>query len=176
MAHSKKIPHKLQKKLKGIKLLILDVDGVLTDGHLMWIKPQGWTRRYHVLDGYGIKLLMSLGIPVAVMSGGESEELKARMDVLKIPYVFLGNEDKESSLEKLLAETGLKDTQCAYIADELFDIPVLKRVGFSASPPHAVRAVQKAVDYVTKTEGGRGAVREVIDMIRRAQKLGPGLD
>lgn len=171
-----KVPPKLKNRLKKIKMLVLDVDGILTDGSIQWIKGQGWTRTYSVIDGYGIKLIQQCGIPVAIMSGGLSEELQERIKVLKIEHSYLGNEDKLQSLEKLTAVTGIPAEAMAYVADELFDIPVLERVGFAATVPHAQPPVKKICHYVTKNPGGKGAVREVIELIRHAQKLGPHLE
>jgi len=168
-----KIPAKLKSKLKKIKCLILDVDGVLTDGRVFFIKGQGWTRLYHIQDGYGIRLLLKAGFPVAIFSGGKSEELEERIKFLGIEHAYLGNENKLIALEDLKKKLGLKEDQLAFIGDELFDIPVLKRVGLAVTVPHAVEEVAKASDYVTKTEGGKGAVREIIEMLRSIHKI-PG--
>jgi 3-deoxy-D-manno-octulosonate 8-phosphate phosphatase (KDO 8-P phosphatase) len=166
----------LQARLKKLKILILDVDGVMTDGRVFWLNGHGWTRHFHVQDGYGLKLLMKAGIQVAVISGGESEDVRTRMKFLGIEHVFLGDEDKAKALDKILAATGLSSDQMAFMGDDLFDIPVLERVGFSATVPHAVEAVKRRVHYVTQAQGGWGAVREVADAIRKAQGLGPYLE
>lgn len=165
----------IQARLKKIKLLILDVDGVMTDGRIFWLDGHDWTRHFHVQDGYGLKLLMKCGIQVAIISGGDSRDVRARMEFLKINYVFLGDEDKVKALEKIITATGLTTDQMAFMGDDLFDIPVIDRVGFSASVPHAVDPVKARVHYVTETHGGWGAVREVADAIRKAQNLGPYL-
>jgi 3-deoxy-D-manno-octulosonate 8-phosphate phosphatase (KDO 8-P phosphatase) len=166
----------LQEKLKKLKILILDVDGVMTDGRVFWLDGHGWTRHFHVQDGYGLKLLMKHGVQVAVISGGESEDVRTRMKFLKIEHVFLGDEDKLKALEKIVAATGLAVEQMAFMGDDLFDIPVLERVGFSATVPHAVEQVKRRVHYVTQAQGGWGAVREIADAIRKAQGLGPYLE
>lgn len=166
----------LQERLRKLKILILDVDGVMTDGRVFWLDGHGWTRHFHVQDGYGLKLLMNAGIQVAVISGGESEDVRTRMKFLKIEHVFLGDEDKVKALDKIIAATGLSPEQMAFMGDDLFDIPVLERVGFSATVPHAVEAVKRRVHYVTQTQGGWGAVREVADAIRKSQGLGPYLE
>lgn len=158
----------MQSKLKKIKLLILDVDGVMTDGRIFWLDGHGWTRFFHIKDGYGLKILMKAGISVAVISGGDSKDVRTRMEFLKIPHVFLGDEDKIKALDKIVEATGLKDEQMAFMGDDLFDIPVLKRVGFSATVPHAVDEVKEVVHYITETQGGWGAVREIADAIRKA--------
>ncbi len=166
----------IQARLKKIKLLILDVDGVMTDGRVFWLDGHGWTRHFHVKDGYGLKVLMNHGVQVAVISGGESEDVRMRMKFLKIEHVFLGDEDKVKALDKILAATGLSTEQMAFMGDDLFDIPVIERVGFSATVPHAVDEVKARVHYITQTQGGWGAVREIADAIRKAQGLGPYLD
>lgn len=165
----------LQARLKKIRLLILDVDGVMTDGRVFWLDGHGWTRHFHVKDGYGLKLLMNHGVNIAVISGGESEDVRMRMNFLKIEHVFLGDEDKIKALNKIVQATGLSTEQMAFMGDDLFDIPVIEKVGFSATVPHAVDAVKARVHYVTQTPGGWGAVREVADAIRLAQGLGPYL-
>ncbi|NDD91079.1 HAD-IIIA family hydrolase [bacterium] len=166
----------LRAKLKKIKILILDVDGVMTDGRVFWLDGHGWTRHFHVKDGYGLKVLMKHGIQVAIISGGESEDVRTRMKFLKIEHVFLGDEDKLKALEKIQTATGLSLEEMAFMGDDLFDIPVIERVGFSATVPHAVEAVKARAHYVTQTQGGWGAVREIADAIRHAQGLGPYLD
>lgn len=166
----------IQARLKKIKILILDVDGVMTDGRIHWVKDQGWIRHFHTKDGYGLKLLMKAGIQVAVISGGDSEDVRTRMKFLNIPYVFLGDEDKLKALDKIIASTGFLTEQMAFMGDELFDIPIMEKVGFSATVPHAVDPVKARAHYVTESLGGWGAVREVADAIRKSQGLGPYLN
>lgn len=161
----------IQARLKKIKIFILDVDGVLTDGRLFWVETQGWTRYFNIKDGYGLKLLMQAGIQVAVISGGDSKDVRARMEFLKIPYVFLGDEEKMKALEKIRVATGFTFEQMAFMGDDLFDIPVIERVGFSATVPHAVEEVKAKANYITETHGGWGAVREIADAIRKAQGI-----
>jgi 3-deoxy-D-manno-octulosonate 8-phosphate phosphatase (KDO 8-P phosphatase) len=165
----------IQARLKKIRLLILDIDGVMTDGRIHWLDGHGWVRYFHTKDGYGLKVLMKCGIDVAVISGGDSKDVRTRMEFLKIKHVFLGDEDKLKALDKIVEATGLTTEQMAFMGDELFDIPVIERVGFSATVPHAVDPVKARVHYVTETPGGWGAVREIADAIRKAQGLGPYL-
>jgi 3-deoxy-D-manno-octulosonate 8-phosphate phosphatase (KDO 8-P phosphatase) len=165
----------IQERLQRIKLLILDIDGVMTDGRIFWQDSQGWTRHFHIKDGYGLKVLMKCGIQVAVISGGDSKDVRVRMEFLKIQHVFLGDEDKLKALDKIVEATGLKLEQMAFMGDDLFDIPVLEKVGFSATVPHAVDPVKARAHYVTDTPGGWGAVREIADAIRKSQGLGPYL-
>jgi 3-deoxy-D-manno-octulosonate 8-phosphate phosphatase (KDO 8-P phosphatase) len=145
----------------------------MTDGRIFWLDGHGWTRHFHIHDGYGLKLLMKCGIEIAVISGGESEDVRKRMEFLKIPYVFLGDEDKLKALEKIRDATGLEYERMAFMGDDLFDLPVLERVGFSATVPQAVPQVRERVHYITEASAGWGAVREVADAIRKAQGHGP---
>lgn len=163
----------IQARLKKIKILILDVDGVLTDGRIFWLDGHGWTRYFHIKDGYGLKLLMKSGIQVAIISGGDSKDVRMRMEFLNIDHVFLGDEDKLKALDKIAESTGLSLDQMAFMGDDLFDIPVIEKVGFSATVPHAVEAVKGRVHYVSEAHGGWGAVREVADAIRKSQGFGP---
>ena len=165
----------LQGRLKKLKILILDVDGVMTDGRIFWLEGHGWTRYFHIKDGYGLKLLMKAGIQVAVISGGDSKDVRTRMEFLKINHVFLGDEDKLKALEKIQKATGLAYDEMSFMGDDLFDIPVMEKVGFSATVPHAVEVVKTRAHYVTESFGGWGAVREVADAIRKCQGLGPYL-
>ena len=164
-----------QARLKKIKILILDVDGVLTDGRVFWLDGHGWTRHFHVKDGYGMKLLMAGGVDVGIISGGDSKDVRTRMEFLKIKHMFLGDENKIIAFEKIKATTGHEYDEMAFMGDELFDIPVLEKVGFSATVPHAPVEVKERVHYVCDTPGGWGAVREVIDAIRKTQGIGPYL-
>ncbi len=168
-----KLADRFREQLKKIKLLILDVDGVMTDGRVFWLEGHGWSRHFHIKDGYGIKVLMKGGVDVAIISGGDSKDVRTRMEFLKIKHVYLGDEDKLKALAKITEATGLRHDQMAFMGDDLYDIPVLDAVGFSASVPHAVEEVKARVDYVTTADGGWGAVREVADAIRAAQGLGP---
>src|SRR5271168_2211918 len=107
----------LQARLKKIRILILDVDGVMTDGRIFWLDGHGWTRHFHVKDGFGLKVLMKCGIQVAVISGGDSQDVRQRMQVLNISHVFLGDEDKLKALNELVNLTGLSLDQMAFIGD-----------------------------------------------------------
>jgi 3-deoxy-D-manno-octulosonate 8-phosphate phosphatase (KDO 8-P phosphatase) len=163
----------IQNRLKKIKLLILDVDGIMTDGRIFWLDGHGWTRHFHVRDGYGLKLLMKAGIQVAIISGGDSKDVRIRMEFLKIPYIFLGDEDKLKALDKITEATKFSHDEMAFMGDDIYDIPVLEKVGFSATVSTAVDPVKSRVHYITQAEGGWGAVREIADAIRKSQRLGP---
>ncbi len=160
-----------QEKLKNIKLLLLDVDGILTDAKIFYVHGQGWTRSYCIYDGYGIRLLQKLGVPVGVISGGQSDELKERLKVLGIQHFVIGSEDKLKSLEEIVAKTNIPYQNICFMGDELFDIPALEKVGLAITVPNAMLEVQEMVHWITSKSGGDGAVREVIDGIRKAQNL-----
>ncbi len=159
----------LAKALRGIKVLILDIDGVLTDGRIFYTEPAGWGASYSVVDGFGIKLLLRNGIHVCFISAGNFLSHKKRAEILGIQHAYFGDENKLHALDKILKDLGVKQAECAYVGDELFDIPVLERVGFSAAPPHSTKKVLDVVHYVTKKPGGDGAVREICDAILRSQ-------
>lgn len=158
----------LNKKLRKIRMLALDIDGVLTDGRVWYVEGTGWTRSFSVKDGYGLKLLQKAGLEIAFISGGDSKSVRERAQFLGIKHVYLGDENKLIALEKIVKSTGLTEDQIAFVGDELFDIPVLERVGFSATVPAAVPEVKEVVDYIAKEPGGLGAVREIADLIRKA--------
>ncbi len=162
---------KFAKKLKNIKLLALDVDGTLTDNRV-WMTDSGeWRRAFSIQDGYGLVRLKEAGLELALMTGSKARDIDERARILGVKYYHPGNIDKLSALQSILRESGLRAEQVAYMGDDLFDIPVLKQVGFSATAPEALPAVFKVVDYVTKRSAGQGSVREVCEMILAAKKL-----
>ena len=146
-------------------MLVLDVDGVLTDTRLFYVPNWGWTRLYSVRDGIGIRALLKAGFKVAIITAGQSQDVVERVKLLGIPHAYYGNEDKIVEFEKLLAATGLRDDQVAYVGDDKPDMPILKRVGFAATVPDAIPQVKKLAHYVTAVRGGDGATREVADAI-----------
>lgn len=163
---------KFQAKLSKIKVCIFDIDGILTDGKIGWEgEDVGFNRTTHALDGHGLKMLMEAGLKVGVISGGDSLGVRKRfIENLKLNFVFLGNEDKREAFKKVLA-MGFKDEEILYMADEFIDLPILRRVGFSATVPNASLEIQEAVDYITYREAGDACAREVIDILRYAQKI-----
>lgn len=170
----REVAKKLSAKLAPIKVALFDIDGVCTDGTIRFDgEEMGFNRSSHTHDGYGMKLLMTAGLKVGVISGGDSlGVVKRYKENLQLDYVFLGNEDKREAYKKILAE-GYKDQEILYMGDEFFDLPLLMRAGFSAAPPEASAEVKDRVDYVTYRAGGRGCVREVIELIRYAQGIIP---
>lgn len=163
---------KYREKLKKIKVCAFDVDGILTDGRIWWHGDEvGWNRISNVRDGYGLVLLKRLGFKVGVITGGNSYSVVKRFkENLQLDFVYKGNEDKRTAFRELLSE-GYKPEEILYMGDELFDIPLLKKAGFSATVPDASYDVHEVVDYITSCAPGNGAVREVIDMLRLAQNL-----
>jgi 3-deoxy-D-manno-octulosonate 8-phosphate phosphatase (KDO 8-P phosphatase) len=164
-------PLALREKFKKVKLLLLDSDGVLTDGSLTYLEKHGWIRTYNIYDGYGITLLQDLGIPVGIISGGDSKDLKERIKLLKIKHSVLGSKDKLKSLEKISKKTKIPFENICFVGDDLFDIPALEKVGLAITVPDAMPEVKAIVHYQTTRRGGSGAVREVTDAIRKIQNL-----
>jgi len=153
----------------GIRLMIFDVDGVLTDGRLYY-GPDGESLKiFNVLDGQGIKLLQQAGVAAAIISARQSSTLARRASDLGIRHLQQGVHDKRTAFEQLLAQTGLAAGQCGFIGDDVIDLPILLRAGFAASVPNAHAEVRSRVHYVTQAAGGHGAAREICDFILRAQ-------
>jgi len=169
------VDRELVEKMRRVRLLILDVDGVLTDGSIIYSDRGGEIKRFDVRDGHGIKLLMRGGIDVAIVTARESRVVATRARDLGIEMLFQGRKDKLACFNDILESTGLSAGETAFMGDDLVDIPVLRRVGFSASVPGAVAEVRERVDFVTKAPGGRGAVREICEMILKARGLWEGL-
>lgn len=163
---SKKI---FKSKLKKIKMILLDVDGVLTDGKIIMSSDGIEYKNFHAHDGYGILKAKRAGIIVGIVSGRTSEVVNKRADKLGIDIVCQGNEDKLSVFQEIKSKYNISEEETAFIGDDEFDIPLLKSVGFSAAPANAIGTVKKIVDYVTKVDGGNGVAREVIDLILKAK-------
>jgi 3-deoxy-D-manno-octulosonate 8-phosphate phosphatase (KDO 8-P phosphatase) len=157
------------EKLKPIKLLILDVDGVLTDGKILYNDRGEETKAFDVKDGHGIKLLMRSGTEVALITGRESEVVLHRARDLGIEQVYQKVTNKIEVYEKILKEKKLNDRNVGFIGDDLIDIPVLRRVGFSATVLDAIPEVKEVVDYTASRKGGEGAVREICELLLKAQ-------
>ena len=174
MSDLKKTDEDFQDKLKKIKVFLTDVDGVLTDGRVYWANNEiGFNRFFHISDGYGLKILMGGGLKVGVISGGESLGLIKRVKSLNLDFMKIGDEDKRQGYLEIVKECGVSDEEVLYMGDEFFDIPILRRVGFSACPPHAAMEVKAVCDYTTTRLCGEGCVREVVDMVRSAQNIIP---
>jgi 3-deoxy-D-manno-octulosonate 8-phosphate phosphatase (KDO 8-P phosphatase) len=165
---------KFEDKLKKIKVACFDLDGILTDSHVWWASEEvGFNRTFCIYDGYGMKLLMKAGIKVGVITGGNSVSVQKRTSQLGLDFCYAGNEDKREAFLDLLNRYNVKPEEVLYMGDELFDIPLLKKAGFSATVPAACEEVHEIVDYVTTRAGGKGCAREVIDLVRYAQNIVP---
>lgn len=158
-----------REKLKNIKLLLLDVDGVLTDGKIVYTDSGEQIKAFDVKDGHGLKLLMRSGAEVVLITGRESKVVLHRARDLGIQEVYQKVTNKIEIYEKILKEKNLEDIHVGFVGDDLIDIPVLKRVGFSAAVEDAIPEVKEIVDYVTSKKGGEGAVREVCELLLKSQ-------
>lgn len=159
------------EKAKAVKLLILDVDGVLTSGQLFYGSNDLDIRAFHVHDGLGIRLLQRAGVKVSVISAKKSPAVERRLKDLHIQDYYLGYEDKIPAYEKLKQTYSLTDDQIAYAGDDLPDLAILKRVGLGLTVAQAPDIMKQHVDYITKKKGGKGAVREICELILQAQGL-----
>lgn len=157
------------QKARKVKLFILDVDGVMTDGRIIFDEKGNEIKMFHVRDGHGIVLAHQAKLRSAILTGRASEVVTKRAAELGIELVFQKVYNKLEVFEAILKQTGLPSEEIAYIGDDVVDIPVLRRVGFSAAVADAVVEVKEVVDYVLEREGGKGAVREFIEFILKAQ-------
>lgn len=157
------------EKAKNIKLLILDVDGVLTDAKLFFDEQGKEYKAFNARDGLGIKLLQKSGIQVAVISGRASRPVALRMQMLGIDLVYLGQTDKGQAFKEIIAKAGCAPDQAAHVGDDLIDLPVLIQVGLAIAVQDASELILPYVDWQTRLPGGQGAVREVCDFILLAQ-------
>ncbi|MCK4294918.1 MAG: HAD-IIIA family hydrolase [Planctomycetes bacterium] len=161
--------------LSAIKLLAMDVDGVLTDGTIVVNADGTETKLFNVLDGHGIRLWQRTGLKVALLSGRASGPTKHRAEQLQIEYVFEDCHYKLPVFEEFLDRLGLSPENAAYIGDDLPDLPVIRYVGFGVAVANAVDEVKEYADYVTSRPGGSGAVREVIEHILKETGKWPEL-
>ncbi|WP_150539792.1 KdsC family phosphatase [Actinobacillus vicugnae] len=155
--------------LTQIKLIITDVDGVLTDGGLYYSAEGEAMKRFHVHDGLGIKMLMACGIQVAALSGGDHPLLRSRLAELKIKLVKLGKMEKRSACFELMKEAGVTPEQTAFIGDDSLDLPAFEVCGLAIATANARDYVKKQADWVLDCAGGHGAFREVSDRVLEAQ-------
>jgi len=153
---------------QDIHVVFFDVDGVFTDGGLFFSETGETLKRFHTLDGHGIKLLQQAGITPAVITGRDTPALRLRLQALGVEYARFGTADKYPAAQALLAQLGLRWSQAAALGDDWPDIPVLRRVGLSCAPPNAHTEVRAIVHYTTTAYGGQGAVRELCDLLLTA--------
>jgi 3-deoxy-D-manno-octulosonate 8-phosphate phosphatase (KDO 8-P phosphatase) len=166
----RKGPRARPAALSSVRLLVLDVDGVLTDGRLRY-GPQGEHEKlFHVRDGYGIKALLAAGIAVAVISGRKSAAVARRCGELGIPHVYQGIEDKAPVLKELLTTLGIQARQCACVGDDEPDVPLMRQAGLAVAVADAHAAARAIAHRRTRLPGGLGAVREVCDWLLAARR------
>jgi len=164
----------LTKRLRRIRLFLCDVDGVLTDASV-FIGDKDEIKRFNILDGLGLVLLRRVGIKVGWISSRPSLATKLRAKELKIDFLAQQKTSKVIAVESILARTGLGWAQVCYVGDDIVDLGVLKRAGLAVAVAHAVAEAKAAAQYATKAGGGHGAVREVVEMILKAQNKWAGL-
>ena len=157
------------KNLKDIQLLLLDVDGVLTDGSIIYSDGDSETKVFNVKDGYGIKLVMAAGVKVGLVTGRTSKALDRRCRDLGIRYVYDGVRQKDRLLDKIVLETGVDADNAAFMGDDLPDLALMKRIGLSIAVADAHEMIRNYANWVTTAPGGRGAVREVCDAMLKAR-------
>lgn len=156
-------------RARPIRLLVLDVDGVLTDGSIIYTATGEEIKIFHVRDGHGLRLLQQAGIHLALITGRQSPAVAHRARNLQIAHVFQGVRDKLAVLRSLQADLGISDEQTAVMGDDLVDLPILRVAGLAVAVADAPLEVQARVHLVTTAPGGRGAVREVCELLLQAQ-------
>lgn len=174
MAHARveeKLDERIAARAREVRLLLLDVDGVLTNGVLLFSPEGEESKGFHTQDGFGIKLLRQSGIEAGVITARQSKAVSARCSGLKMRYIYQGDTNKLNAYKEIVKESGLKPVQIAYMGDDWLDLPLIQRVGFSAAPANAVDEVRQQVHYTARRSGGEGAVREVIDLILKAKGM-----
>lgn len=172
MAQNKTLPtldERILTRAQQIRLLLLDVDGVLTDGTLILSSQGDESKGFNTQDGFGIRLLQEAGVDVGVITARISAVVTTRCENLKMKYIYQGNSDKLQAYNAILKKSGLKPFEIGYMGDDWLDLILLKRVGFAAAPANAVAEVKDAVHYTTSQHGGSGAVREVCDILLQAK-------
>jgi len=157
------------ERAQRIKLLIMDVDGVLTDGRIFITADGDELKSFNTLDGHGLKMLQSTGVQLAIITGRAAKGVEHRARGLGIDHYYQGIHDKRAALAELLEKTGLEAADCAYIGDDVVDLPVMIRVGLAVAVPEAPSLVQQHAHYVTGAGAGRGAVRELCERLLQAQ-------
>ena len=153
----------------AIRLMVFDVDGVMTDGRLYLSNSGEEMKAFHILDGQGVKMLRESGVDIALLTARQSQIVARRAAELGIVRVCQGVSDKRTAFDTLLAESRLERKKGGYAGDDLIDLPVLTCCGFAASVPHAPQAVRSRAHYITSAGGGRGAVREICEFVMRSQ-------
>ncbi|MGO9611938.1 MAG: 3-deoxy-manno-octulosonate-8-phosphatase KdsC [Dissulfurispiraceae bacterium] len=164
-----KSTERLDNIARNIRLLVLDVDGVLTDGSIILDNEGNEFKAFHVRDGHGLKMLSRTGIQIALITGRHSKVVERRAHELGITEVYQKCFNKIVAYEQLLEKFKVTDSEVAYIGDDIVDLPVLKKVGLPVAVADAVDETKDVAQFITRNRGGRGAVREVCDLILRAK-------
>ncbi len=159
----------MNEKAKAVRLMIFDVDGVMTDGSLHYSDSGEEIKVFNSRDGHGIKVLKASGVKLAIITGRTSRALENRANQFAIDYLYQGVADKLAVFQEILQDAGLTADDCGYMGDDVVDLPVMRRVAFAVAVPDAPELVRLNAHYVTGLPGGRGAVREVCDLIMQAQ-------
>ncbi len=159
----------LQERAARIRVLALDVDGVLTDGKIYFDSAGNELKAFHTADGLGLKALQGTGVELAIITGRQSPMVSRRAGQLQIEHVYQGQDNKLAAYMDLLAKTGVEEEEVCYAGDDWIDLPVLQRVGLAVTVPEADHEVRDRVHWVTERGGGRGAVREICDLILEAR-------
>ncbi len=157
------------EKASRIRLVIFDVDGVLTDGNLYLGNHGEELKGFNIKDGLGIKLLMQSGVEVGVITGRSSELVAQRMGSLGVKHIYQGQHEKLPAYSDLIAKLGLESGQVAYVGDDLIDLPLMRRVGFAVAVEDAHSLVRQHAHWQTQAAGGKGAAREVCELLMKAQ-------
>ncbi|EIJ33824.1 3-deoxy-manno-octulosonate-8-phosphatase KdsC [Thiothrix nivea] len=171
MYHFDKLPANVLERARNTRLVIFDIDGVLTDGSLFYDNEGQEYKAFNSKDGHGIRMLLESGLEMALITGRQSELVLHRADNLKVPRdrIWQGYRDKRPAFEDLLAKTGLKPENIAYVGDDVVDLPVMAQVGFAIAVNDAHYYVKQHAHWTTATPGGRGAGREVCELLLHAQ-------
>lgn len=152
-------------RAQPVKVLFLDVDGVLTDGGLLYSESGETLKRFNTLDGHGLKMLQKAGITPVVITGRDSQPLRVRLQALGITHAHFGTEDKRPAAEQTLAALGLQWSQAAAMGDDWPDLPMMRRCACCVAPANAHAEVRAVADFITPSRGGHGAVRDVCDLL-----------
>lgn len=152
-----------------LRLIAFDVDGVFTDGRFYLSNDGVESKAFHTQDGFGVRKLLNAGIIVAVISGRQSAAVDQRMAELGVQHVVQGCKDKVAAFDEIITELNIAPEDCAYVGDDIPDLPLLKHVGYAIAVANAVATVHQQCDYSTSASGGFGAVREVCDLILSAR-------
>lgn len=170
-----RISAEARRRIKDVKLLIMDVDGVLTNGYIVLGDDPGELKIFDVQDGLGLMLWKKAGLKSAIITAGNTKAVERRADSLKIDKVYQGSINKIEAYNHLKKEFEVNDNQICFIGDDLIDIPILKKAGFACCVLNASKDIYSYAHYVSKAEGGRGAVREIIELILKEQNLWNGV-